>query len=166
MLPKAYIVHQLRSRVRFRIREKRQDTEYFEAVTQRIESLQGVEEIKANPNTGSLLLLHPDQPFDELVGELAELELFEIIDAPGPKQSALMPVFGGISEIDRGMAEETAGNFDLRTLAIIGLVGVSVYQIYRGHVMAPAIPMLLSALDLAQQIKADSAEKALPESEP
>ncbi len=40
----------------------------------------------------------------------------------------------------------------LVVLAVIGLVGIAVHQIYRGNIVGPAIPILLSALNLTQQI--------------
>ena len=158
MLPQAHIVHQLRGRVRLRITEKRQEPEYFADVCSRIEALDGVTEVSANPTTGSLLLLHPDLSFADLEAQLQTLGLFEIVAASAPRQSALMPVFGGIASIDEGLAAGTSGSFDLRTLAVIGLVGVAVHQLYRGNIVGPAIPMLLSALDLARQIVLPTAD--------
>lgn len=152
MLPKAHIIHQLRGRLRLRIKDKRQEPDYFAELCRRIEALDGVTEVSANPNTGSLLLLHPEQSFTDLEPQLQALELFEIVDAPASEQSVLMPVFSGIARIDEGLAAGTSGNFDLRTLAVIGLLGVAVQQIYRGNIVGPAIPMLMSALELARQI--------------
>ncbi len=161
MLPQAHIIHQLRGRVRLRIKEKCQDPDYFAVLCQRIESLAGVTDVSANPTTGSLLLLHPESPFAEIETQLKALGLFEIVDAPVPQQSALMPVFSGIARIDEGLAEETSGSYDLRTLAVIGLVGFAVYQLYRGNIVGPAIPMLISALDLARQIPTTTADTEL-----
>ena len=152
MLPQAHIVHQLRGRLRLKIKEKRQDPEYFTTLCSRIESLDGVEEVSVNLTTGSVLLLHPQQPFAELEPQLIALEMFELVAAPPPRQSALMPVFDGIAQLDEGLADGTSGNYDLRTLAVLGLIAAAVYQLYRGNIAGPAIPMLISALDLARQI--------------
>ena len=152
MLPQAQINHRLRGRLRLKIREKRQDADYFTTLCSRIEALDGVMEVSANPITGSVLLLHPELPYAQLEPRLAALDLFEIVAAPAPKQSALMPVFDGVASLDQGLAGGTSGNFDLRTLAVIGLVGAAVHQLYRGNIFGPAVPMLVSALDLARQI--------------
>jgi hypothetical protein len=163
MLPQAQIVHQLRGRLRLKIREKRQDPEYFTNLCSRIEALGEVMEVSANPTTGSVLLLHPELPYERLEPQLAALELFEIVAAPPPRQSALIPVFDGVARLDKGLSTGTSGNFDLRTLAVIGLLGVAVHQLYRGNIVGPAIPMLMSALDLARQIPVAKADDTDPE---
>jgi hypothetical protein len=156
MLPQAHIVHQLRGRVRLRIKEKRQDPAYFDTLCSHIEALEGVSEVSANPNTGSLLILHPDLPFAQIEDQLTALRQFELISAPEPQQTALMPVFKGVGWLDEGLAEGTSGSFDLPTLGVIGLLGVAAYQLYRGNIIGPAIPMLMAALDLARQIPTPS----------
>ncbi len=152
MLPRAYIVHQVRGRLRLRIREKRQDPDYFQEICPQLESLAGISEVSFNDNTGSLLLRHPELPFTELGPRLSELGLFELVEGPEPKSTALNPVFSGFSWIDKTISDGSTGKVDLRSLAFLGLIGLSAQQIYRGNILGPAIPMLLSALDLAQQI--------------
>ncbi|MEN8165987.1 MAG: HMA2 domain-containing protein [Pseudomonadota bacterium] len=158
MLPRAHIVHQLRGRLRLRIREKRQEPEYFEELLNRLQSVTGVSEVRVNQTTGSLLLLHPELPYAELEAQLNELELFEIVATPEAKGSALNPVFAGFSWLDQAISEESIGHFDLRSLVFIGLVGLAAHQMYRGNITVPAIPLLLSALSLADQIKRPSSE--------
>lgn len=152
MLPRAYIVHQVRGRLRLRIREKRQEPEYFQEICPQLELLAGITEVSFNDITGSLLLRHPGLPFAELSPRLSKLALFEIVEGPEPKNTALNPVFSGFSWIDQVVSEGSTGKVDLRSLAFLGLIGLSAQQIYRGNIIGPAIPMLLSALDLAQQI--------------
>ena len=156
MLPRAYIVHQARGRLRLRIREKRQDPEYFLAVCAKLESLSGVADISFNENTGSLLILHPELPYTELAPQLHELALFELVDGPEPKSPVLTPVFEGFTWMDHALAEGSTGKIDLRSVAFIALLGLAAQQIYRGNILGPAVPMLLSALDLAKQIAQSS----------
>ncbi|MEN8180331.1 MAG: HMA2 domain-containing protein [Pseudomonadota bacterium] len=158
MLPRAYIVHQVRGRLRLRIREKCQDPDYFQAVCVQLESLDGVTDVSFNDATGSLLLLHPELPYAELAPLLQRLALFELVDGPEPKSLALNPVFEGFSWMNHALSEGSAGNVDLRSLAFIGLIGVAAQQLYRGNIAGPAIPMLLGALSLAQQINQSTPE--------
>jgi len=151
-LPQAHIVHQLRGRVRLRIKDRREDPDYFMDLCRRLEALEGVEAVNANPTTGSVLLLHPGCAYERLQPQLVALELFEFVEVPPPARSALSPVFEGVARIDEGLAAGTSGNYDLRTLAVLGLLGVAVHQLYRGNIVGPAIPMLITALDLARQI--------------
>lgn len=159
MLPQAHIIHRLRGRLRLKITEKRQDPDYFTSLCSRIDALGGIDEVSANPTTGSVLLLHPELPYEQLEPQLAALALFEIVDSPAPEQSALMPVFDGLARLDEGLAGGTSGHFDLRTLAVIGLVGAAVHQLYRGNILGPAVPMLVSALDLARQIAVSTTDE-------
>jgi hypothetical protein len=158
MLPQAHIVHQLRGRLRLKIREKRQDPDYFSTLCSALEALDGVVEVSANPTTGSVVLRHPELPYAQLAPQLSALELFELQAEPPPQQSVLTPVFDGVAKLDEGLSAGTSGNFDLRTLAVIGMLGVGVYQLYRGNIVAPAIPMLIGALDMARQIPAASTD--------
>lgn len=158
MLPRAHIVHQLRGRLRLRIREKRQEPEYFEELLNRLQSVKGVSEVRVNDTTGSLLLLHPELPYAELEAQLKELELFEIVATSEAKGSALNPVFAGFSWFDQAISEGSTEHFDLRSLAFIGLVGLAAHQMYRGNIMVPAIPLLMSAWSLADQIRQPSSE--------
>jgi hypothetical protein len=158
-LPQARIVHQLRGRLRLRIKDRRQDPDYFTDLSSRMEALQGVEAVSANPTTGSVLLLHPDCPYERLQPQLTALELFELVEVPPPARSALSPVFEGVARINEGLAAGTSGNYDLRTLAVLGLLGVAVHQLYRGNIVGPAIPMLISALDLARQIASSPVDR-------
>ncbi len=152
MLPRAYIIHQLRGRLRLRITEKRQDPDYIQEVCGKLESLPGVAEVSFNETTGSLLLLHPELGFAELEPQLLELALFELVNGPEPKSPLLNPVWQGFSWFDQAISSGSAGNIDLRSLAFLGLLGLSAQQIYRGNIVGPAIPMLLGALNMAQQI--------------
>ncbi len=164
MLPRAYIVHQLRGRLRLRIREKRQDPDFFQEICVRLESLPGVVDVRCNANTGSLLLLHPEQSYVELEPQLQGLGLFELVSGSEPTSSMLEPMFEGFSWADQALNETSTGKVDLRSLAFIGLMGLAVQQIYRGNIVGPAIPMLISALDLAQQ-STQSATTASPDAD-
>ena len=152
MSPQAQIVHQLRGRLRLKILDKRRDPDYFAALQTRLEKLPGVSEVRVNLFTGSVVLLHPEQPSSELRTQLEQLGLFEIIDTPQAGESALKPLLAGTGRLDQALWEGSTGSIDLRTLAVTGLLGLAAYQIYRGNFLGPAVPLLLSAYDLAQQI--------------
>jgi hypothetical protein len=152
MLPSAHIVHQLRGRLRLRIREKCQDQEYFEEVRQGLEPLSVVEDAKVNCTTGSILLLHPEASYPELEAQLRELRLFDIKAEPEPERPALLPVASGLSSINQALSSGSAGSFDLRTLAFVGVMGLVLRQVIRGELIGPALPMLVMALNLVKGI--------------
>lgn len=151
MQDRAHVIHQTRDRVRLRVRERRKDPDYFEGVRQRLETLSGVTGIRVNSVTGCILLQHPDRSWPELAAELRELGLFEITENPEPVRPAIEPLLSGISMVDRTLAEESAGMLDLKTLAYVGLMVLTIHQIMRGHVLGPALPMLWNAMNLAER---------------
>ena len=74
----AYIVHRIPGRVRLRIRGKRQDQAYFEALCRQLQPLDCVEDVRANCNTGSIILRYAETPYAEVEAELRQLQLFDI----------------------------------------------------------------------------------------
>lgn len=157
-LPRAHIVHQLRGRLRLRIREKRLDSDYFQEVSARIESLDGVTEVSCNATTGSLLLLHPELPFVDLEPRLNDLSLFEMVTEPEITATPLEKVSNGFSWLNQAISETSSGDLDLRSLAFLGLIALSIQQIMRGNIMGPAIPMLFNAMSLVQQTDSSDAD--------
>ena len=61
----AYIVHQISGRVRLRIKTRRQDQAYFEALRRQLEPLECIETVRVNSNTGSIILRHSARPYVE-----------------------------------------------------------------------------------------------------
>jgi hypothetical protein len=153
MLPCAYVVHQIPGRVRLRIREKCKDSQYFEELRRRLGSLSGVDEIRINSITGTILLLHSEQPYAQVADQLRQLRLFEITEGAESGTSALARLSSALATVDKAIAGSSGGSVDLRTLAYIGLMAFTVRQIIRGQVLGPALPMLWQALSLVGRIK-------------
>ena len=151
MAPCAYIIHQVRGRTRLRIREKCNDPHYFEAVRRQLDTLAGIDEVRANSTTGTILLLYADQSFDALSDQLQQLGLFEVIDGPEPVKPALAQISSGIAMIDAAITDSSGGRVDLRTLAYIGLMAFTLRQVLRGQFLGPALPMMWEALRLVDR---------------
>lgn len=149
MPPVACIAHQVRGRVRLRVREKRQDDVYFEETRAILETLPGIEQVSVNSTTGSIVLLHGLRDNDELQVCLGGTGLFALTDGtetpPGP---AIEPLRSSLSGIGNLVREGTAGSVDLRTLAFLAMMGLTLHQVLRGQVLGPALPMLWNAFSL------------------
>jgi hypothetical protein len=65
---------------------------------------------------------------------------------------AIEPLRSSLSGIGNLVREGTAGSVDLRTLAFIGMMGLTLHQILRGQVLGPALPMLWNAFSLIGNI--------------
>lgn len=152
MIPAAYVVHEIRGRVRLRIREKCKDPMYFEELRRQLTSLPGVDEVRINCNTGTVLLLHTDQSLERLSDRLIPLGLFEIHTVPEPAKPALAQLSSGIAMVDAAIQDSSGGRVDLRALAYIAMMGFTLHQIVRGQLLGPAIPMMWQALSLLDRI--------------
>lgn len=145
----AYIVHRIPGRVRLRIRDKRQDQAYFEALCRQLQPLDCIEDVRANCSTGSIILRHAETPYAEVEAELRQLQLFDIAEGPEPETPALRPLQSGLSRIDQLIREESSGITNLRTIVIVAAVLLAIRQFRRGELLGPALPLLWNALELA-----------------
>ncbi|MGD8618514.1 MAG: hypothetical protein PVH54_04930 [Gammaproteobacteria bacterium] len=148
----ACIVHQIRGRMRLRIREKRQNTGFFDAVITQLESLPGIERVTVNTSTGSVILYHELPNNEMLVEQLLDTGMF-VFSAETVRQSSVFnPLRSSLSGIEQAIKSGTAGNVDLRTLAFLGMMGLTLHQVLRGQVLGPALPMLWNAFSLIGHI--------------
>jgi len=152
MLPKAYIVHQLRYRVRIRVPEMRLENDFFDQCEQLISELEEVSQVEVSNITGSIMISHPEVSFHTLESRLMPLEIFELIPEPPPVTPAREIISSGVSHIDQFISERSSGGVDLGTIAFTAILGTALHQMLRGNFSGPAIPMLLSGLDLLRKV--------------
>ena len=157
-MPNAQIVHQTRGRLRLQVREKCKHPDYFEAIRKQLEGLPGIDEVKTNSTTGSIILLHSLENNAELLKRLPQLALFEITDCHKQDADAFTPLRSGLTGIERLLRNGSAGSVDLRTMAFIGIMGLTLHQIMRGQVLGPALPMLWNAFSLINNIHSTAAD--------
>ena len=150
--PLAHIVHQTRSRVRFRIAEKRKDPGYFEDIRDALSAVSGISELQINSTTGCVILQHPEQAWSELEPQLEQLGLFEITAAPEASKPALQTLLSGLDRVDQAVTAVSDGRVDLRTLAWLGLMAITISQAVRGELRGPAIPLLFNAMSLVNRL--------------
>lgn len=158
MTPQAHIIHQIRGRVRLRIKAKRQDAEFFEAVHGQLTTLQGIEDVRVNSDTGSIVLVHPEIPYSALETQLQTLDLFEMAAGPEAETPVIVPLISGISKVNQKISELSSGRIDLLTLVIMGAVALAIRQSMRGDLLGPALPLLWSAVELAIRISRSRAD--------
>ncbi len=146
------MVHRTRERTRLRVPSRRDDAEFFEQAHAELSTTVG--EVRVNPGTGSILLLHSHLPGEALDALLRDSALFDLSDEPVPPVRALEPLRAGVSRLDRAIAGMTAGAADLRTVLFVVAVALAIRQLLRGNVLGPAVPLLWMALELAGRIAA------------
>ena len=144
-------MHQIRSRVRLRVPEMRQETGFFENAYNWITDIDGVSAVSVNDVTGSIMVQHPEQPFEELAPELEALELFELVTAPPPVTPARDILNSGVNELDRMINKGSSGGLDLATLTFTAVFGTAMHQIAKGNYTGPGIPLILSGISLLRK---------------
>jgi hypothetical protein len=124
-LPHAEIVHQLPGRLRLRVPAARGNPQFFGDLAQRLGTLAGVRQVRANPRTGSLLVAHAGEA-EAFRRAAREAELLEVspLAAPGPVRA-------------RAYSERLA-HFPPLSLAAAGLTGLGVAQVARGKLFGTA----------------------------
>ena len=145
----ARIVHELRGRTRLRIKGVDDDAQYFETVRQCLLGASGVDEVRVNPLTGSVLVLHKGATSQAFRERLRKTDLFEFTDQPEPPLSSLERIRIGAFALDRMVSQITSGRGDLRTVAFVVIVSLAIRQIVRGQILSPASALLWNAMDLA-----------------
>lgn len=140
----AQIAHQLPGRVRMRIPEKRGDSQYFEQLRQAVGAVPGVKQVVVNPLTASVLVLHDDAlPLGQLAAQWG-LKL-----AAAPPQ-VVERLGSGLQTMDSTLRGVSSGQLDLRGTALLGLLGMGLYQAAQGEVLAPAVTLFWYAFALSQ----------------
>jgi hypothetical protein len=97
--------------------------------------------------SGSLLIHHEEQA--RLEDRLAETGLFRFGDVPAFVPPVLDRITEGVQRSDRALERRTGGRANLRTLMILVLVMLAIFQTFRGRILVPAISLLFFAANLA-----------------
>lgn len=146
MIALAHIAHALPDRVRIRIPEKRHDIGYFAALADAFGALPGIEGVRVNAMTASVLLHH--RLSSARIAEFAERQaLFRVMaqgsDAVVPLSARLA---GGLQLLDDKIRVHSDGRLDFWGTVFLLLVVMSITQLAKGNVFAPASTLLWYAL--------------------
>ncbi|MFO8153330.1 HMA2 domain-containing protein [Thioalkalivibrio sp.] len=144
----AYLVHQAPGRLRLRVPGMRGEIPFFHDMVARISPLEDIEAVRANPDTGGVLILHRRDTQQAVLDRVASVvNLTEEQYAP---PSAFSRAASGLGKLDEVIARETKGGSSLSSVIFLVLVGLALAQIARGQVMAPATSLIWYALDLTR----------------
>ncbi|QRM32539.1 hypothetical protein [Microvirga sp. VF16] len=140
MAPIAIVEHQLPGRARLRVSSKRGDAAWFASVIQALSRHLEIDELSADPRTGSILIRH-QEPADLLELLATETSLFEIASSPDQVNPILSK--------DR----TTAPLPELLDMTALGLFGLSAYQAARGQVGGTAFEHFWSSYGSARILR-------------
>jgi hypothetical protein len=105
--------------------------------------------------------LHPGQSCEELAEAVQQLDSFALVEGPEPVTSPLGSLSSRISMIDEVISGGSGGTVDLRTLAYVGLLGLTIRQVMRGQVLGPALPMMWQAISLINRLNGGNKEHGM-----
>lgn len=183
MTPIAILEHEIPRRLRLRIPERRGDASFFQWVVEALSQHSEIEEIVANPLTGSLLVHHSGSA-QAILAAATEQRLFEVgrtnrrkanSTTPRTKPTPLDPVATGLSglalfQVARGqVAGSAAENFwnaygAQRILGrpeiVAGFALLGIVQVLRGRLFSSAASLLFYSLVMRQLASADRAATA------
>jgi hypothetical protein len=175
MTASAFIQHQIPGRVRLKVGSKRGEIGFFEAIIEAMSKHPGVEELRADPLTGSVIIRHSGA-LEPILAVARQHQLFEVAErenrtdasstraaAQSERQhpalfDAIAVGLGGLGllQLTRGEAVGSAAeNFWnahgaqrlLRNSPLAaGFVAMGIYQLLRGQVLGSASSLFFYAL--------------------
>jgi hypothetical protein len=168
-LPEANIAHVSTGRIRVRIPSMRGNGDYFSRVEEFLSPLPGVEKVAVNPLTGSVLVLHSIevQSADDLKSVAAYSEisgLFKLVVSDLSSAPRAQGIAGFFARLDEKLKVASGGAVDIPSLAVLGLLGMTIVQVSQGAVAVPAVTALWYASSILtyqvskQQIEAPRAQ--------
>jgi hypothetical protein len=133
-----YLSHASKGRLRLRIPSKKRDGVFFAQLQTVLSAVPGLDQIKINPLSGSLLILHSELP-EEMASFIKTLAgLTPKRNSSGKPNTIYQRVTGSFRQVNTRIQGFTKGELDVPTLSFIALVAVGIYQISRKNFTAPA----------------------------
>lgn len=160
--PDAQLVHRSHGRIRLRIPSKRRDLGYFVKLYDQIRRLPGIKDVVINPKTTSVLLIYDEGHHDELSTALGTTTLFLLDPANQPPGT---PLLSHPSNADTTASPQATVN-DMRAILFLIMFGLSVHQLLRGQILAPALTVILYAVDLGAGFIKEKQAGDAPQCEP
>lgn len=133
MTPKAYLVHKIRNRARIRVPGKRGSAEYFDRLEKELVKLRGIDEVRANPVTASLLIFHNEARGEKLWEQLIRSAKVRKLFLLTKEERRTLTKLPTMSPPDLTRALATASG-------VFGMI-----QLFRGQWLPPAWTLLSDA---------------------
>ncbi|MCX7823902.1 MAG: hypothetical protein N2260_10760 [Syntrophobacterales bacterium] len=131
----AYIAHQTRNRLRIRLKRGHIPEKLVPTIMETLSLIPGVELVKVNPVTGSILLqgstLEPKKVMEILTNSLSIR--FEASSPIHPVQRAIQPFI----HLDKTLRDITGGEVGLTEAGFLALLSIGAIQVLRGNITAP-----------------------------
>jgi hypothetical protein len=168
-LPEGRVCHLTTGRLRLRIPEKRHDDAFFRTVEQRLAGWDSVDRVEVNPLTASVLVTFSD-PAALFTENAQKNDLFTVAyDEPEaaalPRQALTERATELWREADSALRRWTGGGADIRSAALLLMLGGAAYQMFHGRIAPPAATLLWDAGEMLQlwETTLDKSDANIPE---
>jgi hypothetical protein len=147
MLPKAYIIHHTPDRLRIKIPSQKGNKGYFSFLEEKLSNYSGIKKIKTNTLTGSVLFIEAIGLKEALslkdIGQYGEannlFSLQRLMPYPTPLSQGLsQKIITSFNNFNKKLVNFTSGELDIASVSFLFLLGLGLYQISRGNLIAPA----------------------------
>ncbi len=134
--------------MRIRIPSKRRDAEFFVLAADTLADCPGIDWLRPNFQTGSILLGYNSDTTPEQIAEFAQThQLFSLSSASHEADPVSEKARPGLATLEGGLQRLSVRGIDLRSAAFLVLLILGLAQIFRGQIMAPAVTLLWYALE-------------------
>jgi hypothetical protein len=142
-------------RVRVKIPQKRGDFRYFDRIAESFADCPGITQLQLKSSAASILICHGTETDFLNITEFAQTNgLFTIIEQPEeeaftiPYLSIPMLASTGLNRFDESLMDFSRGRLDGRSLLFLGLIGLALRQMTKGHILGPASTLLWYAFSV------------------
>lgn len=144
MAASAYVVHRMRGRTRVRIPSQKAHPEYFAVLEKALLECPGVQGITTSAVTGSVVVQH-EADLDAVVQFAADRGLFRVEPLNPESDQLLAGIHDRLGVLDAQLKDRTEGQWGLGSLSFYGLLGASVYQLYKGEFLPAGGTLFIQA---------------------
>jgi hypothetical protein len=135
MIPEAYVSHRAPRRLRIRIPSKKGNSSLFSTLLDRLAECPDIEEVKANPQIGSALIMGDAK----VVADFAKKnELFHLKPVRRPRKTFFADVAHTFRMYDKNLKKVSGGELDIPSLVFLSLLISGIWQIAKGNIGMPA----------------------------
>lgn len=147
MMPQARIAHRTRGRVRLSVPERRRDRDYFSVARDRLARIEGIDQVRVNETTGSVVVFHSELPFERLRGALERADLFHFDGQPDAA--------GAPGELETGdeVGKDSRGAFNLQSVLFLILMLMASRKYPRASLIVGLVPMVWQVVVLALRVR-------------
>jgi hypothetical protein len=135
--PEAHINHRSPQRVRLKISSQKGNANYFDEIREKLADLQQFKELKVNPLTGSVLLVHENIDVAAIASYAKANRLFSLNSHRTNPSPLAHRAVSPIQNLNHLIRQYTGGFADLTSVLFVVLTGLGIYDIARGRPKLP-----------------------------